>query len=381
MNIRKKEKLNSFHKTWVEIDKKAFISNLRALKNFISKDAKIIPVLKADAYGHGVLALAKEVQKEGVKHLAVFSLDEGLFLRKNGIKTKILLLDRLFLKEAFEKAAHYSIMPSISDIKSLKIFQSIAIKLKRQLPFHLEIDTGMGRTGILAQDAKSLLKKISQMRDIKMAGLFSHFSSAGTDADFTKRQLKDFLDIVKYARFDLKQDFLAHISSSAGILQGANFHIDAVRIGISIYGAAFLREFANIGVKLKPILSWKTQIADIKKVPSNYSISYGRTFITKKPSTIAVLPIGYADGYNRLLSNKAFVLIKGKRCPVIGAVTMNMTMIDISHLKKVSIGSEAVLIGKQAKEEINAQELAQIQGTISYEVLCLISDKIERIVF
>ncbi|MDR3048751.1 MAG: alanine racemase [Elusimicrobiota bacterium] len=359
-------KEQNYIQTWVEIDKKAFASNLKKIKTF-AKGAEIIPVLKADAYGHGAVELAKEVQNMGFIRIAVFSMQEGIELRNAGIHIAILMLNPVEPVEALNTAVENFLVPTILDIKSLDFFDSIAKKQKRLLPFHLEVDTGMGRTGLSVSDTYDFLGEINKRKYAKMTGMYSHFAVSDTDKKFTQKQFEQFHAISRCARLKYDMRFISHIASSVGILKSKKYHLDAVRPGISLYEGG------------QPVLTWKTKIAYIKKVPSGFGISYGRTFITKKPSVIAAIPIGYCDGYNRLLSNKGFVLIKGKRCPVTGRVTMNMTMIDISALKNAAVGDEVVLLGRQGKQEVSAKEIADICKTISYEIFCNISPRIKRI--
>ncbi|MCX5781867.1 MAG: alanine racemase, partial [Elusimicrobia bacterium] len=205
----------------------------------------------------------------------------------------------------------------------------------------------------------------------------THFSSAGSDPDFTRYQLKEFLDLTDYAK-KLKLKFIAHTANSDAIFLHTESHLDMVRPGISLYGL-WPYEVNSTNIKLDPVLSWKTKIVFLKKISEGTSISYGKTFTVKRPSVIATLPVGYADGYNRLLSNKGAVLVRGKRCPVLGRVTMDMIMVDVTGLEKAEIGDEAVLIGRQGEDQITAREIAELVGTINYEIVCSISYRVPRI--
>ncbi|MCL2145089.1 MAG: alanine racemase [Endomicrobia bacterium] len=368
-----------FRQNWVEVDKSDFHFNLKKIKEYLAKDTKILPVIKANAYGHGGVALAKEAQKAGVYSIGVSSLEEGIQFREAGIKSNILVLGSIFPLSNLSVAVAHSLTPTVSSIAGVTALEDLAVKINKKLNFHLEIDTGMGRVGALPDAAFAIIQKIAQTPEISMDGMYTHFSVADTDPVFTRKQLEAFLKVVKYAKTVCGLKFISHAANSAALFRDKRTHLDMVRPGISLYGLSPFRN-AERFMKLKPVLSWKTKIIFMKRVPSGYSVSYGRTYVTNKASVIATIPVGYADGYNRLLSNKGDVLVRGKRCPIAGRVTMDMTMIDVTGVKGVSLGDEAVLIGAQGKEQIKADEFAKIQDTINYEVTCAISPRVPRIV-
>lgn len=368
-----------YRQNWVEVDKSDFHFNLKKIKEYLAKDTKIMPVIKANAYGHGGVALAKEAQKAGVAYIGVSSLEEGIKFREAGIKSNILVLGNLFPLDNLQVAVAHSLTPTISTMSGIAALEDLAVKLNKKLSFHLEIDTGMGRIGALTDAAFPLLQKIADTPEISMSGMYTHFAVADTDPVFTRTQLEYFLKIVKHARTALGLKFAAHAANSAALFRDKRTHLDMVRPGISLYGLSPFKH-AERFLKLKPVLSWKSKIAFLKKVPSGFCVSYGRTFVTNRASVIATIPVGYADGYNRLLSNKGDVLVRGKRCPIAGRITMDMTMIDVTGVKGITLGDEVVLIGAQGKEQIKADELAKIQETINYEVTCAISPRVPRIV-
>ncbi|MDR3071292.1 MAG: alanine racemase [Endomicrobium sp.] len=368
-----------FRQTWVEIDKSNFHFNFKKIKEYIAKDTKIIAVMKADAYGHSVGALAREAQKAGAHWMAVSSLEEGIVLREAGIKTNILVLGNIFPFENFQAVVAHSLVPTISTLSGLMALENLAIRLNKKINFHLKIDTGLGRIGAQPEASYGILQKIANVPGVSMTGMYTHYAVAGTDPVFTQLQLNTFTKIVKFARTSLKLKFMAHSANSAALLKNKRTHLDGVRQGLNLYG---LSPFKNSDrfLKVKPVLSWKTRITFLKRVPSGFCVSYGRTLVTNRASVIATIPVGYADGYNRLLSNKGDVLVRGKRCPIAGKITMSGTMIDVTGVKGVSIGDEVVLIGAQGNDQITADELAKIQETINYEITCLISSNIPRIV-
>jgi alanine racemase len=367
-----------FRQTWIEIDKSDFHFNLKKIKEYLAKDTKVMAVLKANAYGHEAIALAKEAQLAGLKWIAVSSIEEGIYFREAGIKASILILGNVFPFENFQVAVAHCLTPTISTISGLTALEALAVKLNKKIDFHLQIDTGMGRIGSLPENTYPLLQKISQMPDVCMSGMYTHFAVADTDPIFTKTQLDIFTKIVRFARVNLGLKFIAHSANSAALFKYKRSHFDMVRPGLSLYG---LNPFGRSErfLKLKPVLSWKTKISFLKKVPSGFCVSYGRTFVTSKTSTIATLPVGYADGLNRLLSNRGDVLVGGKRCPIVGRITMDMTMIDVTDVKGVSLGDEVVIIGTQGSEQIKVDDLAKLQDTINYEITCNISSRVPRI--
>jgi alanine racemase len=322
--------------------------------------------------------LSRIAATSGVSVFGVSSLEEGIALREGGIDGNILILGSIYPLENLAAAADYRLIPTISSLNGLIELVRLAPRHSRPLPFHLKIDTGMGRIGVFPESARNILKKIASLNEVTMKGMYTHFATADCDARYARQQIKYFLSTVAYARqHGLK--FTAHAASSAALLRYPQVHCDMVRPGLSLYGMQPF-EGANKKVPHESVLSWKTKIAFLKKVPAGSSISYGRTFTTTCPSVIATLPVGYADGYRRDLSNKAAVLVRGQRCTVVGRVTMDMLMVDVTTVKGVSIGDEAVLIGSQGAAAITAEEMAQWAGTISYEITCGISARVPRII-
>ncbi|MDR1400817.1 MAG: alanine racemase [Endomicrobium sp.] len=368
-----------FRQNWVEIDKSDFHFNLKKIREYIAKDTKIMAVIKSDAYGHGAVALARAAQEAGVAWVAVSSLEEGIILREADLKSNILILENVFPYENFQVAVAHSLTLTISKISEFTSLENLAIKLNKKIDFHFKIDTGMGRIGSLSEAAYSILQKIAQSDKVAMAGMYTHFAVADTDPVFTQLQLSTFTKIIRFARANLGLKFIAHAANSAALFKSKRTHLDMVRPGLGLYGLTPFK-FSERFLKVKPVLSWKTRVTFLKKVASGFCLSYGRAFVTNRVSLIATIPVGYNDGYNRLLSNKADVLVRGKRCPIVGRITMNMTMIDVTMVKDVAVGDEVVLIGMQGKEHVKADEIAKIRNTINYEITCNISSRIPRII-
>ncbi len=370
-----------YRPTWVEINVHSFQANLRAVKAFLKRGKRavtgIVAVVKANAYGHMALPLAKAALKEGVAALGVSSIEEGIALRRGGIKGKILILGSIYPLENLAIAAQYDLTPTISSAQGLAQLVRIASRTGRRLPFHLKVDTGMGRIGVTAASAAGIIEKIVSRKEVICEGVYMHFACAASDERFTRMQLEQFGQVVRAAkRRGLK--CVVHAANSAALLVCPKAHFDWVRPGIMLYGLPPFKG-AEKKIALKPVLSWKTRIVFLKRVPAKTPLSYDSTYTTGKQSVIATLPVGYADGYPRSLSNKGEVLVSGKRCPVVGRVTMDMIMVDVTGVQGAAIGGEAVLIGQQGAESITAEEFAAWAGTIHYEAACAISYRVPRV--
>lgn len=354
--------------TFAEVDLKALSCNLRVVKKKTGNKS-IIAVVKANAYGHGAAEVSKYLIKHGVSNLGVAFTNEAIQLREAGITNPILVFfDRNHIEEYF----NFNLTPVVFDLNTAVKFSKEAGRRNCKIAIHIKIDTGMGRVGFTFDRALVEIPKIASLKNITLEGLMSHFSDADLqDKEFANQQLKKFLLLKE----DLNQKKIAlrytHIANSAAVLTMPNAHLNMVRPGIMLYGYA--------ADNLKPVLSLKSRILLIKKVPSGTPISYARTFITKRKSVIATIPVGYADGYNRKLSNNGEVLINGKRAPVIGRVCMDTIMVDVTDISGVNMDSEVVLIGCQGKEKITAVDVASRTGTIPYEVLTAIGQRVKRV--
>lgn len=357
-------------KVFAEIDLRALTHNLGVVRKKIG-DRKILAVVKADAYGHGAVTISKHLIKNGVPALGVAFTKEGIELRESGIDSPILVF---FDRDNIDSCLEYNLTPVVFDFNTAKTISSRAAKLNRSAPIHIKVDTGMGRVGFSLNNASKEIAKIAGLRNIELEGLMSHFSEADLqDKEFAGLQLKNFLSLVENLRqSDIRFKHL-HMANSAAVLSMPEALLDMVRPGIMLYG------YSYPGVKgLKPVLTLKSKIVLLKKVPSGTPISYGRTFVTRRKSTIATIPVGYADGYNRKLSNCGKVIINGKRAPVAGRVCMDTIMVDVTDIPDVTYKSDVVLIGKKGKEKITADDIAGKTGTIPYEVLTSIGQRVKR---
>ncbi len=368
--------MNLIRPTWVEINLDDVIYNFLKIKKAVG-NKKVIGVVKADAYGHGAIEISKILEHYGAYALATASLEEALNLREAGISLPILVLGYVD-PSALEVASSQNIAVTLFDrnfIKRLKIYDS---KAKSVLNVHVNVDTGMGRIGISPEEFLFVVKSIENLNNVYFQGLYTHFATADSDIQFAEEQLGIFNRLIKDLYLHkISPDFI-HCANSAAILTlGKKSYFNSVRPGIILYGlppSPVLKSFT-----LKPVLSFKTRIIYIKKISPGRSISYGRTFVAKKEMLVATIPVGYADGLPRKLSNIGEVLVKGRRAKIVGNVTMDQTIIDVTGFPNIHPGNEVVLIGKQGNEEITATEIADKVDTINYEIVSRIGKRVKRI--
>jgi alanine racemase len=364
--------------TFVEIDLAALRFNFEQVKRLTGSTKKILGVVKANAYGHGAVAVSRELEGLGANFLGVALCQEGIELREAGIKTPILVLSGFFKGEEAELIQH-QLTPLILNLEMAERLAQKAKTSKQEIKVHIKVDSGMGRVGVLPEEAEDFFKKLKKLSGLRVEGICSHFAEADKEEkDFTREQQSRFNEVVSRAKKSGIEPILIHLANSAAVIDFSSAHYDLVRPGIMLYGAYPSAIFRN-KTELKPIMGLKTKIMHLKKVPPNFSISYGRTFFTQRESLIATLPIGYADGYRRGLSNKGEVLVKGRRCKVVGRVCMDLTLIDVTEIPGVKVGDEVVLLGRQGEEEITVDEIAEKIGSISYEVFCSLSGRVPRV--
>lgn len=368
-------------RTWIEIDTKAIRANYRAFRKFIPKNVKMMGVVKSNAYGHNITEFALELEKVGIDFLAVDSLVEGLSLRKAGVATPILVLGYT-LPEIFTKAVGKNIHLTISSMEGLLTFLKNSHASK--IPIHLKVDTGMHRQGFMSHERPLVLKTILEAGEkINIAGLYTHFAMAKDPKDhmFTDIQGTDFMawrDDIE--RAGLKP--LIHAGATGGMLAFPELHFDAVRVGIGIYGAwpsIEIEKVLNKKISIKPVLAWKTIVSEIKEIQKGEGVGYDLTHHVSRVSRIAVCPLGYWHGYSRALSNNAEVLLHGVRAKVLGRISMDMIVIDVTDIKIANVGDEVALIGVSKGEEITATSLATRAGTTAYEILTRLNPLIKRI--
>lgn len=360
-----------------EVDLGALEFNYRQIQKRIPEGVKLLAVVKADAYGHGAIPVSLKLEKLGVEYLGVAIPEEGVELRRGGVKAPILVLGGIFGREV-DQIFRFRLTPVIFRKDSLKLLSREAERRRRKVKVHLKVDTGMGRLGVPLSAWPDFLKEVKRFPKIEIEGILSHFSMLDAEKDLTQNQWGAFQRAVTIAQeMGISCQYL-HMASSATLTAFPDYSAKLVRPGIMLYGSYPSPKFQGL-IPLKPVMTLKTRIHFLKSVPPGTRISYGGTFKTKRESLIATLPIGYADGYSHHLSNHGEVLIHGKRAPVVGKVCMDFIMVDVTDIPRVSVGDEVILMGRQGREQITAEEIAEKINSISYEVLCLIGKRVPRV--
>ena len=356
---------------WAEIDRSALRHNAAVVRGRIGS-AELLAVVKADAYGHGMIGVAKALAND-VQLFGVANLQEATALR-NELSHPIIILGPALPEERLT-IVERGFIPSISTFAEAGDFSRLAGDTPVLINF--KIDTGMGRMGVPEPDAVTVFKGISALPNVKIHSISTHLPISDEDAEYTRDQLLRFGRNVKQLRAEVPGDYKVHVLQSAGTLAFNQEIFDIVRAGIMLYGISPLPEFQKL---LKPVMTWKTRIVLVRDMPKGSSISYGRTFITPRKMRIATLSTGYADGYPRHLSNReAAVLVRGRRCALLGRVTMDLMMIDVSMIDNVQVGDEVVLMGRDANEEISCAELAERAGTITWEITTRVGSRVRRV--
>lgn len=361
------------YRCWAEIDRAALRHNAKAVRERVGS-ADMVAVVKANAYGHGLIGVA-ETLADAAQVFGVANLEEALALRESFSHPIVILGPALPGERSM--IAERGFIPTISALEEAEDFNRLAHRSPVVINF--KIDTGMGRMGVPENQALDALKKVSAFPNIRIHSVSTHLPVSGEDADYTRDQLLRFGEIMKQFRAAVPIDYKAHVLQSAGLLGFAGHagHFDMVRAGIVLYGISPLPEFQKV---LKPAMTWKTRVALVRDMPKGSSISYGRTFITPRKMQIATLSAGYADGYPWHLSNRnAAVLVRGQRCAVLGRVTMDLMMIDVSKIDDARVGEEVVLMGRDGNEEISCAELAGTAGTIPWEITTRIGARVRRV--
>lgn len=364
---------------WIEINLNNLRYNYQQLKQRMAEGVGMMSVVKANAYGHGVIPVAKTLIEEGTDRLAVALPEEGVELRKAGVDIPIHVLGEV-LPAQYQLLLDYNLIPTICKKTTLVNLNQLAAKKNISFKIHIKVDTGMGRIGVTCDSSGlDFVKKAVNLSNIEVEGLMTHFATADEkDKEYSYYQWEKFKYFVSELENEGIEIPVKHAANSAAIIDLPRFQLDMVRPGIALYGLYPSQEVEH-ELLLKPVLSWKSKIIYLKEMPSGRPISYGATYVTKKKSKIATIPLGYADGYSRLLSNKGQVLVRGKRVPIRGRVCMDNFMVDVSDIDGVNVGDEVVLIGKQNSELISADIMAEWIDTINYEVVCGISDRVKRI--
>ena len=366
------------HRAWAEIDLSAIGANLDQIRRSIPRETKLLLVLKADAYGHGSVPVARTALSHGAHMLGVGDSTEALELRDAGIEAPILILGAIVDGE-MEQVITHRITACMHSAKRARILAAVADAMGRKVSVHLKVDTGMGRLGVMPSAALDVAREIRSHPALHLEGICTHLGDSEEPGDpFTLAQLASFDEVVARVEEETGPVPLKHAACSAAILSHPASCLNMVRPGIAVYGIHFWTK-APPRIPLRPALSLKTQVVFLKDLPAGAPVGYARTHVTEQPTRIAILPIGYNDGYSFLFSNRAEVLLRGRRARVIGRVSMDYTTVDVTGIPGVEVGEEAVLIGRQGKESIPVEELSRIKGTIPYEITCTLGRRVRRV--
>lgn len=359
---------------WAEVRLGELARNLAAIRRFARPGVGILAIVKADAYGHGMKAVAAELWRRGVHFFGVATVDEAVELRRRLRSAEILVLGS-FHKAQVPAYVENRIIPTLSSPQDAGYFAR-AVTKGPGFPVHLKVDTGMGRLGVWHEEATRLFGQLAKEKRLRVQGIYTHFSNADGDRRFTEIQLERFEHAIEGAReAGLRPEYF-HAANSMGLMRFKRSHLNLVRPGIVLYGIN--PSSAKLPWRPRPVLSLKARISFLKDVARGRTISYGATHVTRQPTRVATLPVGYSHGYRISLSNKASVIVRGRRCPVIGRVTMDQTLVDVGALPRVVRWDEVTLIGREGRVGVTAEELARLAGTIPYEVLCSLHSRIPR---
>ena len=365
--------MTMYRPTVAEIDLTAIQDNLRAIRACIPLKAQVIGIVKADAYGHGAARVAAVLEQEQVRLLAVAAPDEAVELRESGIMAEILVFGHSPADFVPYAVTNNVALTTVNRATTAMYGAAAGMHTVR---LHYKVDTGMGRAGVLVDDATEQILRSAAVPNVSIVGLYSHFACAESDPEFTALQAARFAAVVREVRAGGLQPAMVHLANSAGMFTSPGAMLDAVRPGILLYGCP---PVPAPTCPVRPVLSLRTELEMVKELPAGHGIGYGRTFITKRPTRMALIPIGYADGYLRGLSNKAHAILRGRFAPVVGRVSMDICALDVTDIPAAVPSDPVTLIGEQDGLSVTAQELGELMGTISYEVLTGISKRVPRV--
>jgi len=378
--------------TWAEVDLKAYAHNIKELKRITRPPAHLMAVVKANGYGHGAIEVACEALQNGAELLGVARINEAIELRQAGLDAPILIFGYSPPNLA-ATLIDYELTQTVYSLSTANALSEQANQKGKKLKIHIKTDSGMGRLGFLlgtaaagnsedipVQNPVREIKALTRLPGLEVEGIFTHFATADSaDKSYANRQLERFMDFINRLRTEGLELPVKHTANSGALIDMPHSHLDMVRPGIATYGLHPSDEVNKSNLDLKPVMTLKSSIIHLKKVPAGFNISYGITFQTKKPTTIATVPVGYADGFNRLLSSRGHMLVHGKRAPIVGRVCMDLTMLDVGGISGVEIEDEVVVFGQQGKKAITADEIASSINTINYEIVSTITGRVPRV--
>jgi len=363
--------------TWVEVDLDRFSANLRAVRALGGPDREAFLVVKADAYGHGAVEISEAARQEGVAALGVATLHEGIQLRRAGSTLPIVVLSPLLVGEMEEAVAH-ELDPTVPDLEVAATVSAIATAAGRAVRCHVEVDTGMGRTGVLANEAEEFLAKLVALPGMRLGSVYTHFPDADAeDLSFARGQVERFTALL--ARLETRgvRPARVHAANSAGAVNLPTSHLDWLRVGLLAYGYRPLR--SDTPIDLEPVMSFKSHLVQVRTLPAGSTVSYGRTWTAPRAARVGVVAVGYGHGYSWLLSNRGQMLVRGRRVPIVGRVTMDLTMVDLETVPDAQVGDEVVMFGEQGGESLPLAEVARGSETLPYEIMCTIGKRVTKI--
>jgi alanine racemase len=363
--------------TFVEIDLMAIADNILEIKKRVHP-VQVMAVVKADAYGHGAIPVSKVALESGATYLGVALVEEGIELRNHGFLEPILVFSGAFEDQLID-FFKYDLDVTVYKKETADSLAKVARRLQKPIHVHVKVDTGMGRVGVAYENAINFIEYLATLEGVQLQGLYTHFATSDEqDKTYANLQFDRFKKIIKILDQKNIHVPLKHAANSGAILDMPETYLDMVRPGVMMYGYYPSNETTEC-VAIKPAMTLKSRVIYIKQVPENFSVSYGRKFITSRPTRIATIPLGYADGYNRLLTNQAKVTIRGKKYPLVGRVCMDLVMVDIGMEDNIQVGDEAILFGKQEENAFTVKEICQLIDTIPYEVTCWLSKRVPRV--
>jgi alanine racemase len=380
------------HLIWAQVDLHAYAHNIRELRRITHPKACLMAVVKADGYGHGALEVAREALKNGAERLGVARVNEALPLRAAGLDAPILIFG-YSPPDVAETLSAYELTQTVYSFATAKALSDQAAAKGKKIQVHIKVDSGMGRLGLLlkrsadaspetaiADNAVREVLAITRLPGIEVEGIFTHFATADSaDKAYANRQLDRFLEFLAVLRREGFEPRVRHAANSAALIDIPASHLDMVRPGIASYGLYPSDEVKHNTVHLKPVMTLKSRIIHLKKVPAGFNVSYGITYQTQRPTVIATVAIGYADGFSRLLSSRGYMLVRGQRAPVVGRVCMDLTMLDVGTIDGVAMEDEVVVFGRQGNAVMTADELAANLNTINYEIVTSITGRVPRV--
>jgi len=366
------------HRTWAEVNLSHIIHNYEQIKRATGPGVKVLAAVKANAYGHGAVPVSRALAEAGVDMLGIAALSEAIELREAGLRLPMLLFGCV-LPDGIGEALEHAVSLTVCDTDLADDVSEAARRLGRAASVHVKIDTGMGRIGVRHDEALELIRHVSALEAVSLDGIWTHFPAADeTDVSFAHEQLALFGAVVEAMEADGIPVPLRHAANSGAIAQIPEAHLDMVRPGLALYGYHPTADRV-LPLDLRPGMTLKTRISFVKKLPTGASVSYGRTFVTRRPTRAATLPVGYADGFNRLRSNEGEVLVRGRRAPIIGRICMDQCVVDVTDVPEAQLGDEVVLYGTQGAETISVESVAKALGTIPNEVVCAVGARVPRV--